>query len=137
MSNRLLRSELKEIVRECLVEILTEGVAPSSRKSLSENTRKLSRERRSAFDHVTWASENKPEREVVDHTKNARALTDNPILAEVLADSQRTMMQQIDAERKGPVVGAGDLAQRKVAAADPMDMFEGSSNWAALAFQDK
>ena len=137
MSNRLLRSELKEIVRECLVEILTEGAGAPIRESRARTVKNSPRERRSAFDHVTWASENKPERKEVDHTESARALTDNPILAEVLADSQRTMMKQIDAERKGPVVGSGDHAQRKAAESDPMDMFEGAGNWASLAFADK
>ena len=28
MSNKLLKSELKEIVKECLVEILSEGLSP-------------------------------------------------------------------------------------------------------------
>ncbi len=131
------KSELKEIVRECLVEILTEGTNLESNSRNIKDARKDLKERRQSFDHVRWASSNEDNRKKPDHLENARALTSNPILAEVLADSQKTMEQQMAADRKGPVVGTGDFAQRKAAESDPMSMFEGSSKWASLAFQDK
>ena len=132
MSSKLSKSDLKEIVRECLLEILTESAgtgSPAKRSSRQHSTK------RASFDHVRWASERAPEPKPVDYTQHARSLTDNNILAEVLADSQKTMVDQMQAERMGTSAMAGDFAERKVATSDPSDLFgEASHNWEALAF---
>tara|TARA_B100000214_G_C23955778_1_gene622741 strand:- start:305 stop:709 length:405 start_codon:yes stop_codon:yes gene_type:complete len=131
MSSKLSKSDLKEIVRECLLEILTEGAGSRS----SQRPSPPASSRRAAFDHVTWASEKAAEREPVDYAQTARSLTDNNILAEVLADSQKTMIDQMQAEKMGKSALAGDFAERKVATSDPTDLFsEASQNWEALAF---
>ena len=95
------------------------------------------RTRRAAFDHVKWSNENIAEKEPVDYAQHARSLTDNNILAEVLADSQKTMINQMQAEKMGKSAIAGDFAERKVATSDPADLFgQAAGNWAALAFDD-
>ena len=48
MSNKLLRSELKEIVKECLVEILSEGIGSNSNVSLTEGRREINKRKRSS-----------------------------------------------------------------------------------------
>lgn len=137
MSSKLLKSELKAIVKECLVEILSEGISTTGLEKKKQ--KRQTSQRRSAFDHVSWAKE--AEREAPsapDSRVVANSLTSDPILAEVLADSQRTMVEQIQAENRGPAASAGDFAQRKVSNSDPMDLFsDSSSNWAALAFDGK
>ena len=138
--SKLLKSELKEIVKECLVEILSEGISPSAQSnSVISESRTQRRQRRSAFDHVSWARENKPQEEKSINAKQAASsLTSDPILAEVLADSKKTMINQIEAERRGPSASSGDFAQRKASESDPLSLFGGSAgNWAALAFDDK
>ena len=138
MSNKLLKSELKEIVKECLLEILQDGMGSSPKKT----DRRLaeSRSRRRAFDHVSWARENEPEknpRNSVDIRQEIGQMTSDPILAEVLADSHKTMINQMQAERQGVSAMAGDFAERKVASSDPVDLFgQAAGNWAALAFDD-
>ena len=137
MSSKLLKSELKAIVKECLVEILSEGISTTGLER--KGRRKHAPQRRAAFDHVSWAKEAKREApKAPDSREIAKSLTSDPILAEVLADSQRTMVEQMQAENRGPAASAGDFAQRKVSTSDPMDLFsESSSNWAALAFDGK
>jgi hypothetical protein len=133
MSSKLSKSDLKEIVRECLLEILSEGAGsrPQARSHKPSSTR------RAAFDHVKWSNENIAEKEPVDYAQHARSLTDNNILAEVLADSQKTMINQMQAEKMGKSAIAGDFAERKVATSDPADLFgQAAGNWAALAFDD-
>ena len=109
MSSKLSKSDLKAIVKECLVEILKEGIMspPSTSSTLNENKRS----RRSSFDHVSWAKESHPE-EKIDYSEHARSLTDNSILAEVLADSQNTLINQVNAEKMGKSAMSGDFAER-------------------------
>ena len=128
---------LKSIVKECLVEILSEGISTSREGQKAE--RRSAPRRRSAFDHVSWAKETEREApKAPDSRAVANSLTSDPILAEVLADSQRTMVEQMQAENRGPAASAGDFAQRKVSNSDPMELFsESSNNWAALAFDGK
>ena len=139
MSSKLLKSELKEIVKECLVEILNEGIMPSAKVHVrSQQDIPKRSQRRKSFDHVSWASEiERPESTDQNLREVANSLTSDPILAEVLADSKRTMLDQIAAEKKGAVSSAGDFAQRKVSESDPMALFENSRNWASLAFDGK
>ena len=126
MSSKLLKSELKAIVKECLVEILSEGISTTGLEQRKQ--RQHTPQRRAAFDHVSWAKETERESpRVPDSREVANSLTSDPILAEVLADSQRTMMEQAQAENRGPAASAGDLAQRKVSNSDPMDLFSDSS----------
>jgi len=136
MSSKLLKSELKAIVKECLVEILSEGI---STNSMMQKPQQSAPRRRAAFDHVSWAKETeRATPKAPDSREVAKSLTSDPILAEVLADSQRTMVEQMQAENRGPAASAGDFAQRKVSNSDPMDLFsESSMNWAALAFDGK
>ena len=137
MSSKLLKSELKEIVRECLIEILQDGMGNPEKigRNLSE-----SKSRRKAFDHVSWAKESsepaRPE-PARDFKKEVQHMTSDPILAEVLADSHKTMLTQMNAEKQGVSAMAGDFAERKVATSDPVDLFgQAAGNWAALAFDD-
>ena len=139
MSNKLLKSELKEIVKECLLEILEDGISMSpsrgnGRMGISESRNR--RNRRTSFDHVEW-SKNHVEKPAVDYVEEAKKLSDDPILAEVLADSHRTMRERMAAESMGPSAMSGDFAARQAATSDPESLFgDASSNWAALAFND-
>jgi len=146
MSSKLLKSELKQIVKECLVEILHEGISSDisgdSKESISHAIRDTSASRRSSFDHTSWAkgqsSSHEHDNDKPDYIEQAKNLTDNSILAEVLADSHKTMIGQIEAERMGKAVAAGDLATREAASSDPMDLFgDAAGKWAALAFDKK
>ena len=134
---RLSKSDLKDIVKECLVEILQEGIStskPTGVSHLSEN-RTRGRSRRGAFDHVEWRKNQEPA-PAVDYRETASQLASDPILASVLADSASTMQEQIMAENRGPSAMSGDSAARKAAMSDPEDLFgEAAGKWAHLAFE--
>ena len=139
--SKLRKSELKAIVKECLIEILQEGAGQSFSSSSPEvvtESSRSSRTNRSAFDHVTWQRENSSqgEAEVENFSSHAAALSDDPILAEVLADSSRTLQMQMAAERKGVSAMSGDSAARTVASSELADLFgNASAKWATLAFE--
>ena len=137
MSNKLLKSELKEIVKECLVEILSDGidVASPASKRITESRRNKSR--RTSFDHVEWSKNNSKQESGRDYKEDAKMLSDDPVLVDVLADSHRTLQEQMAAESMGAAAMSGDHAAREAASSDPVSLFEGASaNWAQLAFDD-
>jgi len=144
--SKLSRTELKNIVKECLVEILSEGLASTSKakyskQSIAEGTTRRTKnkqqsQKRSYLDNIKFApnnAENKKELMTVN-------LTSNPILNEMLADTKATTLQeQLSAEgRKGLNVSvAGDKASKIVSKSTPEELFgKNSSKWAALAFSD-
>jgi hypothetical protein len=138
MSSKLLKSELKEIVKECLVEILSDGIDVSSSNEKTETVVNESRTlntRRSSFDHAEWSRNTRSENFKNDYREDAQMLSDDPILIDVLADSHKTLQEQIQAESMGASALSGDFAAREAASSDPESLFEGASkNWAMLAF---
>jgi hypothetical protein len=138
MKNKLLRSELKNIVKECLVEILSEGLSSDltniSEKNKTELNESLLPGRRKSRLKDSRGS-NMPIQN--RHVEIANSLTDDPILASVLAESHQTAQNQNDAEKAGIHAMAGDTAARVAATSDPMEIFGESANqWAQLAFSD-
>jgi len=146
MNSKLLRSELKEIVKECLVEILAEGLNKDS-SSISEsrnqriNTRSTNQHsvRKSHLDNIVYNQSTVQEKKKSIKNKVINSnITSSPILNELLADTAAsTLQEQIAAEGKrgsAPMI-AGDAAAKIVDSSDPSDLFGNSSNkWAALAF---
>jgi len=158
--SKLSRSILKGIVKECLVEILQEGLSPESTVQLTESKRSdlsarssshTKRRRSTALDKISYGSASiesalpknrKFESNIKKVTEN---MTQDPVLSSILADTARTTLQeQAGAETKGPsgaflpTAAAGDAASRVVAASDPMEIFSDSAGkWAELAFSDK
>ena len=138
---KLSKGKLKEIIKECLVEILTEGISASSSsgQTLIESSRKnsasqLSRAKRvkanPALDNVRFNN-------AVEEQVNS--LTQDPMMASIFADTARTTLQeQTQAEgRRGMPSAMGDSAARTVAANNLEDMFgENTQNWASIAFAD-
>ena len=76
--SKLRKSELKEIVKECLVEILEEGMGQSQRGTVAQSLtegRHSSRANRTSFDHVKWQKENELEnilKSLQDNTTNVK-----------------------------------------------------------------
>ena len=127
---KLSRSQLKGIVKECLMEILTEGLA-SSDSSLTENIRpskkRASRRpavHRAPVDTVSFNTS-------VDQTVSR--VTDDPLMASILADTAKTTFQeQIGADSASSGLVAPDAG---VNIEDTGGLFEGAAeNWAYLAF---
>jgi hypothetical protein len=136
---KLSRNMLKEVVKECLIEILAEGLVGDGSPAgvnvlesrLNETVAKKPRrsKRKSAaptsagFDDAIGRS--------------VRTLTDDDIMASIFEDTARTTLQeQIGAESKGPM----DSASQQMDGVDPTELFgepdQAADHWAQLAFAD-
>jgi|ETNvirenome_6_85_1030632.scaffolds.fasta_scaffold11294_4 hypothetical protein len=99
---KLTKNKLKGIVKECLVELLSEGLAPQSEIVLERKVRPQ-QERRSAqnkkqsiFDQMDRSfAGRKPATDFESAVSNAaRTATDDPVLREILADTAKTTLQE-------------------------------------------
>lgn len=134
MNSKLLRSELKSIVKECLVEILSEGLLNTNvanKKSIKEN-RDMNTEnkRKKHLDNIKFTKK-----------KNINTnITNDPILNEILADTANTTLgSQAAAEKRNIsndlVIMQGDDAAKIVDQSSPEELFsEHADKWASLAF---
>jgi len=172
--NSKTKRALKGIVKECLIEILAEGLvgnqqatlsetrelrgtlheaydnAPKSRtiseRSISMPTQSSSRtstssgKRASYLDSITMGIDKSTDQvAAVDHAKKrASSITNDPIMADILADTAMTTLreQKEGGRPSGPsVMSGGDQAAKIVNQAAPEDLFgESASKWADLAF---
>lgn len=146
--SRVSRDELKSIVKECLVEILSEGLVSSANKvNEARSSKAVTQPRVGVQNRMPEQAEfrKKLAENVrvgpppqVNHAKNIAKVTSDPILAEILADTANTtLVQMIQAEGRQPMAGPVDSATMKVMNSDPMDLFEGAGGWADLAFAPK
>ena len=145
--SKLLRSELKSIVKECLLEILSEGIgSDTGQNTVSESrnfNKKAKRKTSSAnLDNVAYRQK-KEKLPRVEKPKNT-ALTSDPLLNELLADTARTTLhEQVSADSKRGIANMtnqhADSAARAVSEATPEEMFgnQATSKWQKLAFFDQ
>lgn len=144
------RSELKSIIKECLVEILAEGIGHepinevvSGRRShsISLPPRRKATKNRKAADLISYGQSKNPEpvRDITPQVEQVTSsLTSDPILADILKDTAMTTMQeQVNADRNPgagsapPQIGAGASG-----GVDIDSMMPDGNNWAQLAFMD-
>jgi hypothetical protein len=130
MSTRLTRNKLKEVIKECLIEILAEGIAPGSSLQRKKTTRKSTARKASQnLNEDTSPKFNKKVKEV------ARSLTSDPIMSAIFEDTARTTLQE-QREKLPHTSKEGDI-KKSADIFDKKEIFEGSTNWAALAFAEK
>ena len=161
-NNKLSKSALKGIIKECLIEILAEGLVSSPRTSSGRSTKRSkssvlkeqildsrqvnynssgakSSARSSHLDSISYNETDNNLKKNKKLEQLASNITTDPILTEMLSDTAYTTLQeQIKAENtKGYTPSnAGDAAQKQVASNDPEALFgaEAASKWASLAF---
>jgi len=145
---KLTKNIIKDIVKECLVEILSEGL-------LADSSQRKTTSRNKSIQEVASSHRSKPTRKKtknnpssgLQNKKNtklnelAMSLTEDPVMADMLLDTANTTLQeQISAEsRKNSLSlppGAGDKAQKVVDSSSPEELFgaDTSGKWAHLAF---
>jgi len=137
---KLTKSDLKQIVKECLVEILTEGVG-SSLPAVNESTRSITRKKEI---HPSLA----PRQTTVRMKMPSSALKEaikmeaggNQMMASILADTAaKSLPAMLESDIPGKFSPSPSGAVEKiVASAAPEDLFgeETASKWASLAFAD-
>ena len=139
------RSVLKEIVKECLLEILFEGIDSEPGYTEEEPIREARQPRRtsrpSKRDLAAAVREEQPPRKPrqdkklqEDFVNNAVGeLTQDPMMASIFADTAQTTLQEQREGRRPPA----DTAAAVVDSTDDLqNIFEGAGNWAAIAFNE-
>ena len=138
---KMTRNALKGIVKECLVEILSEGLdTPGSSSTLSESKKVAHARRRKAAIQAEEARlaahRQKFETRVTDTVSQ---VTDDPIMQGILADTARSTLQEQANHDISPMQGTGDMSTQSSgmpSAGINLEGIFGSSkqNWADLAF---
>jgi hypothetical protein len=159
MSSKLSRSVLKEIVKECIMEIFEESFFSNSnmmyenkssynKKSIKRPSRSAASSRSNHLDNISYNGSKNQIKETVQRSTNfdkkvdklASTLTSDPIMADIFKDTASTTLQsQISAASgKGmSVMAGGDAAAMKANDSDPTELFsESAGKWASLAFAD-
>jgi len=137
---KVTRSVLKDMVKECLVEILSEGLLNTSDQLQESQPRK--RRKSSKVDPEVFQKRNKMLREKTNSrpskpSMDVTGLTDDPIMQEIFADTAATTLrEQVEGKGGKTDYRPHDAAAKVVHENDLEDLFEGSQNWAALAFND-
>jgi len=159
---KMKRSALKQIVKECLVEILAEGLSESS-EALTETIHKSAESRRGMGlghrdQHVVENMNRKrrtaaldtpivPNESFEENVQNAvETLSADPLMQEILSDTARGSLQrtsQVDQALGSTQLSEGSRGPNPTSgpqmAGDPAAIFEqiapgSSSKWADLAF---
>jgi len=95
---KITRNSLKGIVKECLVELLAEGLGSPEviLESRPRNSKPSRKKTRSIFDQMDQAfSKDQPKKDFNERVNNvAKLATRNPVLQDILADTARTTLQE-------------------------------------------
>ena len=152
---KLSRDDLKSIVKECLVEILSEGLESTGR-TINESKRQQQPQhmmrqsqaptRTGVADKISFLPRGAPQspapRSIDKRTLNQ--MTSDPLLQEMLADTASRGTPIMDESKtsanmqEAAIAAHGDVAAKAMLRSDPTDIFgEASSKWATLAFSEK
>lgn len=128
------RDDLKALVKECLVELLSEGLGrhAAGRSQVAEVTPRKGRHMPLSSSGTSRAVPTVALREAIK-----REAGGNPIMAGIFADTaERTLPRMIEGEMPGSVAGTGDAATMVAAAHAPEQIFgkETTDKWEHLAF---
>jgi len=137
------RQQLKSIVKECLVEILSEGIGDSTSSSINEVSKKNASKNNSMYNNSTILQKNDSKIKTQLQSsaiKQAikREAGGNNIMAEIFADTaEKTLPAMLENDRTKMLQPQhGGVAERVVASQEPKDLFgeEIAAKWASLAF---
>lgn len=136
------RNQLKTIVKECLVEILAEGMGSNVSESITEAKRKTSKNSHISSAPATTAAvlRQNASKTLAQSTALKEAIRleagGNDIIASILADTaEKTLPTMLENDRMKVPMSTGKI-ENLVAAHEPEELFgeETTSKWANLAF---
>lgn len=131
------KEQFKSIVKECLLEILSEGLGvqtQSSKPKLDESPK-----RQKPSDLISYAKQ-QPQQSLKKIKEQASAIAGgDPIMASIFADTAQTTLPQMlqnEGNPRATMIESNDPTDRLVAAANPIDIFgeEAADKWSTLAF---
>ena len=149
---RLNKEELKSIIKECLVEILTEPALNESRSSRQVPAARSQQvvadpglaRRRAHLESIQVNPKQQPaapQRARVSKSE-IDSITSDPVLQSIFADTAMRLTEAPEPTNNGRVtheqaiMTAGDTASKAMLNADPLDIFDSASKWADLAFSE-
>ena len=134
------RSILKEIVKECLLEILFEGIDSEPGYEEEEPIREARTSRASrpsSRGGLAAAVQKRTQKKIQSNPppfqEAAKELSDNPMMQSIFTDTAMTTLQEQN-QASGRRATADNAAAVVDNAEDMSDIFEGAGNWAAIAF---
>lgn len=145
----LTRSDLKDIVKECIIEVMLEGLRADSKPQLQrESTQKESTQRDQPLSmkkHLDSISFSAGAAKVADQAQGRRSTITavSNLVSEFPKEQQGIMQQMFEDTARNTLPGqltadrnpaAAQSQMNEVASSDPMKIFDGASNWADLAF---
>ena len=135
------RSMLKSIVKECLVELLAEGLTGGDTGEMNESLSLKTGKKDQSFKATSHSLQEKVVNpNFQEKTKQLISqATKDPVMASILEDTAQTTLQdQNGADRPNQFTAkSSDVYSQAVSESDPMEMFGGvSNNWASLAFSN-
>ena len=140
------RSVLKEIVKECLLEILFEGIdsepgyeeepirearQPRRRASRPSSNGLAAAVRKSTNNQKPIRQEQKEGLQETFVNTAVSELTEDPIMAAIYADTAQTTLREQKENRRQPADNAAAVVDN---VEDMSDIFLSAGNWAAIAF---
>jgi hypothetical protein len=134
------RSVIKEIVKECLLEILFEGIDSEpgyDKEPIREASQPRRRATRPSFSNKQQSINKSVKKEgFTDSSVTAAVaeLTDNSMMAGILADTAQTTLRE---QKEGRRVPADNAAAAIESVDDMSQIFENAGNWAAIAFDER
>lgn len=137
---KITKGQLKDIVKECLIEILAEGMGPSTASSINEVSRsKVPQKLPVSTSAVLRQNASKIKMQSAALKEAIRLESGgNDIMASILADTaEKTLPSMLENDRTKVVPPtSGGSIERVVASHDPQELFgeETASKWADLAF---
>lgn len=129
--SKMTKTQLKSIVKECLVEILAEGLGGNASETKKKNLVKRRKQEEKRLREHRQKFEVK-----VDNTVSQ--ITTDPVMQSILQDTARTTLQeQMSSEAPG-TAGSSHMPGAPNSAGVNLDnIFDGpSQNWGKLAFDD-
>jgi len=143
------RSVLKEIVKECLLEILFEGIdsepgyeeepirearQPRRRAPRPSSNDLAAAVRRSTNNQQPVRQEQKKDIQESFVSNAVSELTEDPMMAAIFADTAQTTLREQKEGRRPPADNAAAVVEQ---VDDVSQIFEGAGNWAAIAFDER
>jgi hypothetical protein len=132
------KQQLKLIVKECLLEILSEGISNSTGNIVESKKKDILKLNSSPHPSTIIRQNANNVRVQSTALKEAikREAGGNDIMASILADTaEKTLPTMLENDRS-KIMPPGGAAERVVASHDPQELFgeEAASKWANLAF---
>jgi len=133
------KQQLKSIVKECLIEILSEGMGSTTAESINEVKRKNPQKQSMSTADVLRqnASKIKVQSAALKEAIKIEA-GGNDIMASILADTaEKTLPAMLENDRMRRPAPAGNI-ENIVASHNPDELFgsDATSKWVDLAFMD-